>query len=58
MVKKFWKGVSFLGAYLWERHGFWLDRENKIVQKDYSKLPLLGKIGYRLMYVGLKKSGF
>lgn len=48
------KFLARLGARLWENHGFWIDKENNIVQMNYDKLPLLGKIGYNLMMFGLK----
>ena len=50
--------IAYLGGHLWENNGFWIDKENKIVQDDYFKLPLLGKIGYNLMCFGLKRGGF
>ena len=58
MIKKFWMRIAFLGGHLWENNGFWIDKENKIFQDDYFKLPLLGKIGYELMCFGLKRGGF
>ena len=58
MIKKFWMRIAFLGGHLWENNGFWIDKENKIFQDDYFKLPLLGKIGYNLMCFGLKRGGF
>ena len=58
MNKKFWMRITYLGGHLWENNGFWIDKENKIVQDDYFKLPLLGKIGYNLMCFGLKRGGF
>ena len=58
MNKKFWMRIALLGGHLWENNGFWIDKENKIVQDDYFKLPLLGKIGYNLMCFGLKRCGF
>lgn len=57
MKKKFWFRIAHLGGYLWEKNGFWIDKENKVCQEDYFKLPLLGKIGYNLMSIGLKRSG-
>lgn len=48
------KFLALLGARLWENHGYWIDKEHNIVQMDYNKLPLLGKIGYNLMVFGLK----
>lgn len=47
--------LSVLGAKLWENHGFWIDEEQRIVQTNYDRLPLLGKIGYNLMMYGLKR---
>lgn len=58
MNKKFWMRIAYLGGYLWEKNGFWIVKDNKIVQDDYSKLPLLGKIGYNLICFGLKRGGF
>lgn len=58
MKKKFWLRIAYLGGYLWENNGFWIDKENEIAQEDYSKLPLLGKIGYNLMIIGIKRGGF
>lgn len=57
MKKKFWFCIAYLGGYLWEKNGFWIDKENEIAQEDYSKLSLLGKIGYNLMTIGLKRAG-
>ena len=54
MVKKFWVIVATLGASLWEKHGFWIDKEKDIAQMNYNELPLLGKVGYKLMAFGLK----
>lgn len=51
------KIIGKLGATLWETNGFWIDRENDIVQEDYSKLPLMGKVGYQIMVTGLKMEG-
>lgn len=48
------KILAILGARLWENHGYWIDKEHDIVQMDYNKLPLLGKIGYNLMVFGLE----
>lgn len=48
------KILAILGARLWENHGYWIDKEYDIVQMDYNKLPLLGKIGYNLMVFGLE----
>lgn len=48
------KFLAFLGAILWENHGYWIDKEHDIFQMNYNKLPLLGKIGYNLMVFGLK----
>jgi hypothetical protein len=48
------KFLALLGARLWENHGYWIDKEHNIVQMNYDKLPLLGKIGYNLMTFGLK----
>jgi len=47
-----------LGARLWENHGFWIDKDNDIVQTDYNVLPLLGKIGFNMMAFALKHSGY
>lgn len=58
MNKKFWMRITYLGGHLLENNGFWIDKENGIVQEDYSKLPLLGKIGYNLACFGLKGLGF
>lgn len=58
MIKKFWIRIAYLGGHLLEKNGFWIDKENEIVQDDYLKLPLLGKIGYNLMCFGLKRGGF
>lgn len=58
MNKKFWMRIAYLGGHLLEKNGFWIDKENEIVQDDYLKLPLLGKIGYNLMRFGLKRGGF
>lgn len=58
MNKKFWMRIVYLGGHLWAKNGFWIDKENEIVQDDYFKLPLLGKIGYNLMCFGLKRGGF
>lgn len=49
------KNLALLGARLWEHHGFWIDEEQRIVQTNYDRLPLLGKIGYNLMMYGLKR---
>ena len=57
MKKKFWFRIARLGGHLWEKNGFWIAKENKICQEDYFKLPLLGKIGYNLMMIGLKRAG-
>lgn len=57
MKKNFWFRIARLGGYLWEKNGFWIDKENKICQEDYFKLPLLRKIGYNLMIIGLKRAG-
>lgn len=46
--------LTRFGARLWEKHGYWIDKEHNIVQMNYDKLPLLGKIGYNLMIFGLK----
>lgn len=46
--------LTRFGARLWEKHGYWIDKEHDIVQMNYDKLPLLGKIGYNLMVFGLK----
>lgn len=46
--------LTRFGARLWEKHGYWIDKEHDIVQMNYDKLPLLGKIGYNLMAFGLK----
>ena len=54
MKKKFWFCIARLGGHLWEKNGFWIDKENKVCQEDYSKLSLLGKIGYNLFIIGLK----
>lgn len=43
MNKKFWMRIAYLGGHLLENNGFWIDKENKIVQDDYFKLPLLEK---------------
>ena len=48
------KILAILGARLWENHGYWIDKEHDIVQMDYNKLPLLGKIGYNLIVFGLE----
>lgn len=48
------KFLANLGARLWENHGFWVDKENNITQRNYFDLPLLGKFGYRLMVFALK----
>ena len=48
------KILAFLGARLWENHGYWINKECNIVQMDYNELPLLGKIGFNLMIFGLK----
>lgn len=48
------KFLALLGARLWENHGYWIDKEHNIVQMNYNKLPLLGKIGYNLMVFGLE----
>ena len=58
MNKKFWMWIAYLGGHLLEKNGFRIDKENEIVQDDYFKLPLLGKIGYNLMCFGLKRGGF
>lgn len=57
MKNKFWFRIARLGGHLWEKNGFWIDKENKVCQEDYSKLSLLGKIGYNLMMIGLKRAG-
>lgn len=44
-----------LGSRLWENHGYWIDKENNIIQENYHELPLLGKIGYNLMILGLRR---
>ena len=54
MKKKFWFCIARLGGHLWEKNGFWIDKENKVCKEDYSKLSLLGKIGYKLFKTGLK----
>lgn len=46
--------LTRFGARLWEKHGYWINKEHDIVQMNYDKLPLLGKIGYNLMAFGLK----
>ena len=48
------KFLLFLGARLWENHGYWIDKDHDIVQMNYNELPLLGKIGYNMMVFGLK----
>ena len=58
MNKKFWMRIAYLGGHLWDKNGFWIDKENEIFQDDYFKLPLLGKIGYNLMCFGLKRGRF
>ena len=50
------KILALLGARLWAHHGFWIDEEQRIVQTNYDRLPLLGKIGYNLMTYGLKRN--
>lgn len=50
------KFLARLGARLWENHGYWIDKEHGVVQMDYNKLPLLGKIGYNLMIFGLMRN--
>lgn len=50
------KILMFLGAKLWENHGFWIDKEHKVVQENYNELPLLGKIGYNLIVFGLNRN--
>ena len=47
------KFLASVGARLWENHGYWIDKEHDIVQMNYNKLPLLGKIGFNLMKFGL-----
>ncbi len=54
MVKKFWGILATLGASLWEKHGFWIDKEKGIAQMNYNELALLGKVGYKLMAFSLK----
>lgn len=49
------KFLIFLGLRLWKNHGYWIDKENNIVQTNYKDLPLLGKIGVNLMLFGLKR---
>lgn len=56
MIKKFWCILGTLGASLWEKHGFWIDKEKGIAQMNYNELPLLGKVGYKLMAFSLKKA--
>ena len=48
------KILALLGARLWEHHGFWIDEEQRIVQTNYDKLPLLGKIGYNITVFAIK----
>lgn len=45
--------LARFGARLWENHGYWIDKERDIVQMDYNRLPLLGKIGFNLMIFSL-----
>lgn len=54
MVKNFWFALAGIGAHLWEKHGFWIDKENGIAQNNYDQLPLLGKVGFRLMAFSLQ----
>lgn len=54
MMKRFWLAIATVGANLWEKNGFWIDKRNAIANYDYKTLPLLGKVGYKIMAFGLK----
>ena len=43
-----------IGANLWEKHGYYIDKENMVVQENYDELPLLGKVRYNIMTRGFK----
>ena len=57
MIKKIWYALAILGASLWEKHGFWIDKERGIAQMNYGQLPLLGKVGFKLMTFSLEMAG-
>ena len=46
--------IAMIGAKIWEKNGYYIDKENNVVQENYNELPLLGKIGYKLFEIGLK----
>ena len=44
-------GMSFIGAHLWEKGGFWNESER------YEDLTMTGKLGYNMLCTGLKMMG-
>ena len=36
--------IAMFGAKIWERNGYYIDKENNIVKKKYNKLTLVRKI--------------
>ena len=43
-----------IGAKIWEKNGYYIDKENNVAHENYNELPLLGKIGYKLFEIGVK----
>lgn len=51
-MKKFvGKIIAYIGAYLWEKGGFW--NENQ----QYENLTVFGKLGYNMFVKGLSMTG-
>lgn len=46
--------IAKIGSHIWETNGFWIDKEHNVGQDDYTKLPILGKFGYKITMLGLK----
>ena len=46
--------IAMFGAKIWEKNGYYIDKENNVVQENYNELTWLGKIGYNLFIIGLK----
>ena len=46
--------IAMFGAKIWEKNGYYIDKENNVIQENYNELTLLGKIGYKLFKTGLK----
>ena len=43
--------IAMFGAKIWEKNGYYIDKENNVVQENYNELTLLGKIGYNLFII-------